>query len=213
MTIPSYSKGFSLKVVQGREIQLLGSAPSFDGFLDIKEQEVLCCVNGSALALRRPMVPSITFINTSVSGNTDAGQETYMRLGSINTKHLVIVEGSPNLSAQWLGILDRVAFSTFDFYSLEMRMQFMKQVLGPIQGIQGNDVPSTGFFVLLALLAQGAKSVCLNGFSLVDGHSYLDKKFGRDHKNMDMKVLEFIRKQKLPVRGSIAMSSGLLTLG
>lgn len=208
-----YLKGLSIEIVKGRDIQLLGSAPSFGGILELKEHEVFVSVNGAALALKKPLVPSITFINTSVSGTRGAGLETYRMLSKINTEHLIIAEGSPAFSERWLGILELVTFNSFDFYSLEMRQEFMKKWLGPLNGIQGDDVPSTGFFALMALLAQGAKSVVLNGFSLIDGHSYLEREHARHHVGMDKRVIEFIRKEGLPVRGSIITPSGELLLG
>ncbi len=178
----------------------------------MKEHEVLVCVNGAALALKDPIVPRITFMNTSIAAAKGAGLETYRSLGRLKTDHLIIIEGSPDLSERWISILERASYNSFDFYSLDMRMEFMKKLLGPLKGVQGDHVPSTGVFAILALLAQGAKSIRLNGFSLVDGHSYLNRSFRRHHIEMDRHVFELVQRKGLPVSGTIEIESGEISL-
>jgi hypothetical protein len=208
--IKKYLKNYFAKNVAGKDIVLIGSAPNFNGNLEFENSKIVISVNGSSLAIKNNLVPDICFFNTSVLGTKNAGEETSKFLNSIYVKHLVIVEGHPKFSQDWTRILSEVNFESFDFYSFERRVGMLEKIFQSKQ-LQFSEVLSTGFFALLLLLNSRANSVHLKGFSLVDGHSYLERVYKRDHKNADRRLLELID-GKFKVYGEIVTEGSSIVL-
>jgi len=211
-SIPDFRKGFSKTLVKGRHVILVGSAPTFDGEITKNGPELLVCVNGSVLGLKSNIVPDITYVNTSISGSLGSAEETLARLKGAVTEHLVLLEGAPKFSRSWVDILLNCRFGSFDFISLESRLLVLRKILGPLSGAIGSHLPSSGFCVLLDLLVAGAAHVHCVGFSLINGHSYLNTTYDRHHIDMDKRVIEFLSKVG-KVSGEIATSEGPIPLG
>lgn len=196
-----YLKNFFINKVKNKDVLLVGSASNFIGDVEPSNSKILVCVNGSLLAIKGNLIPDISFFNTSVLGTKNAGWETSSYLNRISTKHLVVIEGHPKFSEEWTKILDEINFESFDFYSFERRVDLLKKLF-LIKNVSNSDVLSTSFFSLLLLLQSGVSSVELKGFSLVDGHSYLDNVYERHHKQADRRLLELI-KGKFNISGEI----------
>jgi hypothetical protein len=187
-----YLKNYLQNNVANRDVILIGSAPNFDGEFKYDDSKILVTVNGSSLVIKNNLIPDLCVFNTSILGTGNAGEETSEYLNRISAKHLLIVEGHPNYSENWTRILSEVNFESFDFYSFERRVSLLERVFESNK-LKNSEVLSTGFFALLLLLTSKASSVNLYGFSLINGHSYLNNVYKRDHKDADRRLLELIR--------------------
>lgn len=203
-----YLKNRFIDIVHDKNIALIGSAPTFNDATLPPKQDVLITINGSSLGLPSNLKPDICFFNTSVTSSRYSGRETMQRLQDISAKHLVVVEGMPKHSQNWLRILSEGNFDSFEFYPIEKRLIFIKSALALKSVRTLEDLPSTGFFILLLLLASHIRSIRLGGFSLINGHSYLKKIYKRAHVEADLKVIDLILKHGFPVKGEI-MTDGL----
>lgn len=197
-----YLKNHFIQQVKNKNVILIGSAPGFNGKVSKADNEVVVTVNGASLILENDVTPDISFINGS-SISQASSSNFRDRLGDIQTRHMVIIEGLPQFSQDWPRLLEETQFDSFDFYSHERKMYFFKHTLGIKTVKKINDIPSTGFLVLLLLLLSGAKSIKLYGFSLIGGYSYQENKHKRPHIEMDMKVIKMIQKNNWPVFGKI----------
>lgn len=185
-------------VVRGKRVTLLGSAPN--ACLSGHDGDLLICVNAAALGISEKCIPDVTIMNTSVAGSTEAGVPTRERLHELVTKLLVVVESGTPLQESW-PVFKAIKRESERYITLAQRTQFLEDFLGKplVAQTGGNNVPSTGFFACLLLLASGASYVEMKGFSFGGGHSYLNTFFQRGHIERDHEVMSFILNEALPV--------------
>lgn len=198
-----YLKNHFINKVAYKDIILVGSAPNFDGNFEYDDSKILVTVNGSSLGIKNKLVPDLCFFNTSVIGSKHAGKETATNLKNISAKHFVVVEGVPEYAKDWTRILTECNGQSFDFYSIEKRISFCASLLKVNSFRKIDEMPSTGFFALFLLLTSQVRSITLHGFSLIDGHSYLDNIYKRIHVSSDLKLIQIIMKNRYPVYGTI----------
>ena len=191
---------FLQDIVNDRPVVLLGSAPEVDIPYHDLNHSLLVSINSSALSIPRNIIPDITIINTTIAKPGELREIKRTHLNQLTTKSLFIMEGPISLSAA-LPIFDSVSRETTGYMTLSERSEFLEYYLAkPLEGYSGPKyIPSTGFIACLLLLACGASSVRMTGFSFSDGHSYLAKVFKRQHIAKDLDVMDYIIDTEKPV--------------
>jgi hypothetical protein len=187
-------------VVKNKNVDLLGSAPGT--YLAESFKNPLICINGASLGIKGEITPEITIINTSVAGSKKAGIPTRELIKNIHTKLLIIIEsGFPLEKSQ--EIFNPIKRESTAIITFDERTIFLENFLKiSLTGKTGEHVPSTGFFSLLLLLYCGAARINVKGLSFEDGHSYLQQIYLREHKQMDLHVLNWIAESNYPIEFS-----------
>jgi len=191
-------------IVNAKTVSLLGSAPGDYNMGLFPLDQPLVCINAAALGISGlNRVPEITIINTSVAGSSNAGKPTRELLQHISTKMLVIVESGFSIE-QAEKVFEPITRDMTEVITLDERSQFLEAFLEkPLAGRTGShNVPSTGFFACLVLLACGASKVKTFGLSFHNGHSYLNQTYKREHIEKDCEVLHWLLAKSLPVEFS-----------